>query len=451
MRARCPTPRRIALLAALLLCAATPAAADYLGNALSVVHEFGYCDGPPVIQPLSCVEVEIVGLGTVVTDSTGNWSVPGSGGARQVNCVLRGPYCHVNENAEGPLASWSGVAQQDVPLTILFDDSNSRQDERNVFDAVNDVHDFIARFDPDLGFINQQVLVRVGVDIACWVSWWEGEMEFSRESFSCANTGELEQVVHYTYGRGLHEYVVPAQGGLGLRAGNSDVLANLMTLDSKIARGLLLGDCVDGVRDSDNDLIYPDDVIGQDEFTAGSVIAGFHWDVLVGLQQLYGVEAGRELAGALWHHSRLAYQPLTQPEQVFYTFVTDDDDGDLSNGTPHYDVLCAAAEQHGFDCPELDLTAAPSETGDVEFVPNPFNPSTVIRFRIEVPGRVRLGVYDPAGRLLRLLIDDDLAAGEQHVTWDGLEGSGAPVSSGVYFYRLETGGSVRSRKLTLLR
>ena len=45
--------------------------------------------------------------------------------------------------------------------------------------------------------------------------------------------------------------------------------------------------------------------------------------------------------------------PTTQPDQVLATFIADDDDGNLANGTPHYDAFCVAATNHGFTCPEI--------------------------------------------------------------------------------------------------
>jgi hypothetical protein len=433
------------------------ARADYLGNSESYVHEFGYCDGPTQGQPMPFLEIEVQGLGAVLTDADGNWSIAGSGGPRSVTCGLEGSYIHVYRNMLGPLAGLTAVAEEGVPLTVRFGDFNAQQDERNVFDAVNDVHAFISRFDPDFGYTNQQILATVGIDIYCG-AYWDGELHFFRESIYCVNGGELEQVVHHEYGYGVQDYILGGwQGNEGLGEGNADVLGNIMTLDSAIARGLLPDSCETGVRDSDNELVYPDDVIGQDPYTAGSVIAGFHWDALVLLQARYGQQEGRQLAGELWHFGRILAQPDHQPDQVLATFLADDDDGDLSNGTPNHDILCEAAGNHGFECPEIDLTAvaggAPTllvaELG--QNLPNPFNPRTEIRFRQAAAGPTRLAVYDAGGRLIRVLADGRFAAGEHRLIWDGADAEGRPVASGVYLYRLEMGALEATRKMTLLR
>jgi len=84
--------------------------------------------------------------------------------------------------------------------------------------------------------------------------------------------------------------------------------------------------------------------------------------------------------------------------------------------------------------------------------PNPFNPSTLIRFDVSSPGaRVSLRVYDVSGRLVRILHDGITSSGPHAVTWDGTNLHGQHVSSGVYFYRLETPTLTRTRKMVLLK
>ena len=83
--------------------------------------------------------------------------------------------------------------------------------------------------------------------------------------------------------------------------------------------------------------------------------------------------------------------------------------------------------------------------------PNPFNPSTTISFSLKSRGHANLAVYDVAGRLVRVLIDGVMEAGPRDVTWDGRDNAGRGVASGVYFYRLEAGEFIETRKMVLLR
>ncbi len=83
--------------------------------------------------------------------------------------------------------------------------------------------------------------------------------------------------------------------------------------------------------------------------------------------------------------------------------------------------------------------------------PNPFNPSTRIEYSVGRKGRVAVGVYDIRGRLVRELVDKNVDPGEHTVVWDGLNESSRPVSSGVYFCRMESRGRSASIKLIVIR
>ncbi len=83
--------------------------------------------------------------------------------------------------------------------------------------------------------------------------------------------------------------------------------------------------------------------------------------------------------------------------------------------------------------------------------PNPFNPSTTIRFGLDQAGPVSLKIYDPSGRLVATIIDKTMLEGNYSETWDGKDSAGYPAPSGVYFYRLRTDSATRTRKMILLR
>lgn len=83
--------------------------------------------------------------------------------------------------------------------------------------------------------------------------------------------------------------------------------------------------------------------------------------------------------------------------------------------------------------------------------PNPFNPHTVLAFRTERPGPVRLALYDVQGRLVRVLVQGSRPAGLHEAPWDGTDTRGASCASGVYFALLDAGGTRRQTTITLLR
>jgi len=90
--------------------------------------------------------------------------------------------------------------------------------------------------------------------------------------------------------------------------------------------------------------------------------------------------------------------------------------------------------------------------------PNPFNPSTTIKFTIPAslnPSQggtlITLKVYDILGREIKTLVDENKTAGEYSVTWDGKDKTGNEVSSGIYFYNIRFGEKSISKKMVLMR
>ncbi len=83
--------------------------------------------------------------------------------------------------------------------------------------------------------------------------------------------------------------------------------------------------------------------------------------------------------------------------------------------------------------------------------PNPFNPSTTIRFDLPARVHVRLAVYNLLGQQVALLVDDVKGPGSYTVLWDGRRADGQVASSGIYLLRLESGQQTLVRRMTLLK
>lgn len=95
--------------------------------------------------------------------------------------------------------------------------------------------------------------------------------------------------------------------------------------------------------------------------------------------------------------------------------------------------------------------AEPPKTALMAPRPNPFNPRTEVRFSLEREGLVQVVVYDVRGRRVRTLASGSLAAGLHALTWQGIDDRGGSVASGVYFLKMEFGGQVMTRRMTLVR
>jgi subtilisin family serine protease len=101
---------------------------------------------------------------------------------------------------------------------------------------------------------------------------------------------------------------------------------------------------------------------------------------------------------------------------------------------------------------DVDGPAAPAHpAGRLAASPNPFNPRTEVSFSLDARSRVTLSVYDVAGKLVSRLVNGELPAGEHSVLWNGRDGGGRPVASGVYFLRLEADGRWAVRKVALIK
>ena len=102
---------------------------------------------------------------------------------------------------------------------------------------------------------------------------------------------------------------------------------------------------------------------------------------------------------------------------------------------------------------ETDAVAVPAGPLTLfQNAPNPFNPTTTLRYSLPAPCEVTLSIYDASGRLVATIVDRERQEAGQHVgIWSGLDSRGRAVPSGVYFSMLIAGKERLSNKLILLR
>tara|TARA_A100001234_G_scaffold117176_1_gene102816 strand:- start:280 stop:882 length:603 start_codon:yes stop_codon:yes gene_type:complete len=83
--------------------------------------------------------------------------------------------------------------------------------------------------------------------------------------------------------------------------------------------------------------------------------------------------------------------------------------------------------------------------------PNPFNPSTAIRFNVDIQSHVSVKVFNLVGKEVRTLQNNALNSGFYSVTWNGKDNYGKDVPSGMYLYNIESNGRILSGKMLLLK
>jgi uncharacterized repeat protein (TIGR01451 family) len=83
--------------------------------------------------------------------------------------------------------------------------------------------------------------------------------------------------------------------------------------------------------------------------------------------------------------------------------------------------------------------------------PNPFRQATTIPFDLPVSGTARVSIWDVSGRLVRTVVEGEMAAGRYQPRWDGRDDAGRTVASGIYFVRFESGAFADTRKIIRVR
>jgi hypothetical protein len=83
--------------------------------------------------------------------------------------------------------------------------------------------------------------------------------------------------------------------------------------------------------------------------------------------------------------------------------------------------------------------------------PNPFNPSTVISYQLASLSKIQIKVYDILGKEIATLVNGQKPAGNYQIIWDGTDSFGNKVTSGVYFYRINTDNFVQTKKMILMK
>jgi len=181
---------------------------------------------------------------------------------------------------------------------------------------------------------------------------------------------------------------------------------------------------------------------------AGSVdlawTASGHHDEDLAVYRIYRGDAGGfplDDAHLLGESGTTSYQDFTPTGRVYYRVTAVDAHGNEGEASGEIAVATSATPAGG----------APLVFAHRGNYPNPFNPQTSIGFDLPTPARVRVTVYDTAGHLVAILVDESMATGTHQVRWNGQDASGQAMASGVYFSRIEAAGFTATRSMTLVR
>ena len=98
-----------------------------------------------------------------------------------------------------------------------------------------------------------------------------------------------------------------------------------------------------------------------------------------------------------------------------------------------------------------DVSIIPKKYRLYDAYPNPFNPTTILRYDLPQNSMVTITIYDILGRAINTIVNEVQDAGNQSIIWDATNDYGYPVSAGVYLYQLQANGVTRTKKMVLLK
>jgi len=227
-----------------------------------------------------------------------------------------------------------------------------------------------ARLNPELGWLKGQIPVVVNEQQTCnafstgnAIHFYKAKLPDASGSIGSApgeNTGRLADVVYHEFGHSLHRNsIIPGVGSWdgALSEGLADTFAQAITGDPAMGRGFFMSEAP--LRDLDPDgreKRWPDDVTGE-VHDDGEIIGGTLWDLRVALESAHGTEAGYAKFLSIFY--AIMQRAADIPSSYAEALVADDDDGDLSNGTPNMCLIDSVFGSHGLADPTITLGITP--------------------------------------------------------------------------------------------
>jgi hypothetical protein len=325
-----------------------------------------------------------VNIGTTVAyaNANGAFVIPNSGTSPvTVESQLRGLWFRTYNQA-GADALLSQSVTPPGPADFMHNDPNTDEFYRaqvNGYLQANIVRDFTLRYNPDYPALQQSefpVYVNDNTGYCPGNAWYDGSsITFCRAASGYPNTA-WSSVIHHEYGHHLVAMAGSGQGAYG--EGMGDIMGLLILDESGTGFGFY-GDCDTPLRDADNTLQYPCD--GEIHY-CGQLLSGCVWSTrnqLVITNPFNYIEILANLAvNAMLMHTGTSIDP-----SITIDYLTlDDDNGNIYDGTPHYNEIATGFGAHNMDAPELMLLDFTLPDG----LPELISPSGGTTVRVEVGG-----------------------------------------------------------------
>lgn len=296
-------------------------------------------------SPVAFGQVKVEGQ-SVVTDATGRF-IAEAAGIATLSAGVNGTYVKV-QNQSGAASitdSWE-VEDGDV-ATMAGSGSDGDTAQLDAYVFASQAREYCAEIVPDNAFVNGQVQVKVNHGQTCNAYFDGSSINFYKAGGGCNNTARIADVVYHEFGHGFHyRQVVGGMAAMdeALSEGASDYLSATMLDDPYLGRGIYSSDLDEPFREIDSDYVWPDDK-DSDPHLTGQIFGSAMWDLRGALSETLGPVDGVAHADWLWAEALAgAYDIPSSYEEIL---AADDDDADLSNGTPNQDVIDEVFAAHG--------------------------------------------------------------------------------------------------------
>ena len=323
-----------------ILYEAPPAISSVSGD-LYTTHPYN----PSSVEKLKYLKAKnpITGI-NYYTDSFGDVNIPLANGT-QIRYKLEGLYADVETNGSTP----DIFANLGTTNTIIFDNTNSTIQERTAYWAVNEVHDHLKNVFPSFTGLDSPMETNIDEAGSCNAFFSGNSINFYAEGNGCQATAKIPDVVYHEYGHAINNARYNSGSGMwngALNEGFADVWAFTITNSPFIGQGWDLVDPSINIRDYQDRKVYPQDLVGE-VHADGEIIAGCFWDTYLNLNNMNqtldlfkytydsGVDGADGAEGAIFTDILL---------EVLYA---DDNDADLTNGTPNDIAIVSAFALHG--------------------------------------------------------------------------------------------------------
>lgn len=201
---------------------------------------------------------------------------------------------------------------------------------------------------PNLNWLGLRMQVETNIDDQCNAFSTGDSIHFFQSSSNCSNTAQLADVVYHEFGHSYHSQLVISGVGdfdSAFSEGISDYISATITEDPAMGRGFRRNNSpLRHINPVNGEAIWPRDVDG-DVHVTGLIIAGAMWDLREAMIAEYGQAAGKEKTDLIM--VELMQRTTDIPSSYVEALVADDDDGDLSNGTPNQCIIDEAFGRHG--------------------------------------------------------------------------------------------------------